>query len=89
MNELELSTAIEALLVERNPRHMQVARAALEPGYYLRAARQLRDIRGPVIIGTGFPVTTTFETDGPVAPSPCTTACTHWEPSQSLPAAHP
>jgi hypothetical protein len=66
MTELDLSVAIEALLVERNPRHMQVARAALEPGYYLRAAQYLQDIRGTVIIGTGFPVTSTFETDGPV-----------------------
>lgn len=66
MNDLELSQAIEELLVARNPRHMQVARAALDPGYYLRAARYLKDIRGTVIIGTGFPVTTTFETDGPV-----------------------
>jgi hypothetical protein len=66
MTELDLSVAIEALLVERNPRHMQVARAALEPGYYLRAAQYLQDIRGTVIIGTGFPVTATFETDGPV-----------------------
>ena len=66
MNDFELSEAIEAVLVARNPRHMQVARAALQPGYYLRAAHHLRDIRGTVIIGTGFPVTTTFETDGPV-----------------------
>ena len=66
MTELQLSTAIEELLVARNPRHMQVARAALEPGYYLRAAQFLRDIRETVIIGTGFPVTSTFETDGPV-----------------------
>ena len=66
MTELELSIAIETLLVARNPRDMQTARAALEPGYYLRAAQQLRDITGNVIIGTGFPVTGTFETDGPV-----------------------
>jgi hypothetical protein len=66
MSELELSVAIEEVLVARNPRHMQVARAALEPGYYLRAARYLRNIEGNVIIGTGFPVTSTFETDGPV-----------------------
>lgn len=66
MTELQLSIAIEELLVARNPRHMQVARAALEPGYYLRAARYLQNIRGSVIIGTGFPVTATFETDGPV-----------------------
>ena len=66
MNEFELSVAIEDVLVARNPRHMQVARAALEPGYYLRAARHLHNIQGNVIIGTGFPVTSTFETDGPV-----------------------
>ena len=66
MTELELSQAIEAQLVARNPRQMQVARAALTPGYYLRAARFLEDISGTVIIGTGFPVTGTFETDGPV-----------------------
>jgi hypothetical protein len=58
--------AIEGVLVARNPRHMRVARAALEPGYYLRAARYLHNIVGNVIIGTGFPVTSTFETDGPV-----------------------
>jgi hypothetical protein len=45
---------------------MQTARSALEPGYYLRAAEQLRNVTGKVIIGTGFPVTGTFETDGPV-----------------------
>jgi len=63
---MTLSTAIEAALVTRNLRNMQVAREALTPGYYLRAAQKLRDISGPVIIGTGFPVTGTFETDGPV-----------------------
>jgi hypothetical protein len=66
MNDTELSVAIDTLLVARNPRHMQVARAALNPGYYLRAAQHLKDIRGVVIIGTGFPVNDTFETDGPV-----------------------
>jgi hypothetical protein len=66
MTELELSQAIEEQLVARNPRQMQVARAALEPGYYLRGARYLEGARGTVIIGTGFPVTSTFETDGPV-----------------------
>jgi hypothetical protein len=45
---------------------MQLARAALQPGYYLRAAQHLRDIKGTVLVGTGFPVTSTFETDGPV-----------------------
>ncbi len=66
MTEDELSHAIEDLLVARNPRNMQVAQAALAPGYVARAANHLRDITGTVLIGTGFPVTGTFETDGPV-----------------------
>jgi hypothetical protein len=66
MSELELSQAIEELLVARNLRDMQVARSALQTGYYLRAATHLRDLTGTVIIGTGFPVSGTFETDGPV-----------------------
>ena len=66
MNDQTLSETIEALLVARNPRQMQTARAALQPGYRLRAAGLLRDIQGTVLIGTGFPVGNTFETDGPV-----------------------
>lgn len=66
MNDATLTLAIEELMVARNLRNMQVARAALQPDYYLRAAQLLRDIRGTVVIGTGFPVTDTFETDGPV-----------------------
>lgn len=66
MNEMTLSTTIEAALVARNLRNMQLAREALTPGYYLRAAQKLRDVSGAVIIGTGFPVNGTFETDGPL-----------------------
>lgn len=66
MNDLETSIAIERLLVSRNLRGMRTAREALEPGYYLRAATCLRDLDGTVLIGTGFPVAGTFETDGPV-----------------------
>lgn len=66
MTEQELSIAIEDLLVARNPRNMQLAQAALAPGYIARAANHLRDVAGTVLIGTGFPVTDTFETDGPV-----------------------
>lgn len=65
MNELALSRSIESLLVARNPRQMQLASAALDPGYCLRAARHLRDHGERVLIGTGFPVAGTFETDGP------------------------
>ncbi len=64
--ELALSVAIEEQLVARDHRGMAKLRSALEPGYYLRAAQALRDIRGTVLIGTGFPVDDTYETDGPV-----------------------
>jgi len=64
--ELALSRKIEDILVARNPRGMQTVQPHLEPGYCLRAANILRDCRGIVLIGTGFPVVKTFETDGPV-----------------------
>ncbi|TNE76023.1 MAG: DUF4392 domain-containing protein [Gammaproteobacteria bacterium] len=63
--ELLLSQRIEALLVERDLRGMAGLRSHLQPGYCLRAAEKLRDCRGTVLIGTGFPVLDTFETDGP------------------------
>jgi len=66
LNDFDLSCAIENLLVERNPRGMKTVQAALEPGYYLRAAQMLRGCRGTVLIGTGFPVLETYETDGPL-----------------------
>jgi hypothetical protein len=66
MNEQRLSEDIERLLVSRNLRDMELARAALQPGYYLRAARRVKGCTGTIIIGTGFPVSGTFETDGPV-----------------------
>ena len=61
---LSLSAEVEALLVEKNPRQMQHLRAQLEAGYCLRAATLLHESRS-VLIGTGFPVAGTFETDGP------------------------
>ncbi len=64
--DIALSVLIENALVARNPRGMKTLQRALEPGYCLRAAQLLRDIKGTVLIGTGFPVVDTFETDGPV-----------------------
>ncbi len=64
--EVALSRKIEDLLVARNLRGMQSLQAELEPGYCLRAARILDGCDGNVLIGTGFPVVHTFETDGPV-----------------------
>ncbi len=64
--ELALSSRIEDILVARNLRGMKTVQPHLDPGYCLRAAKILRDCRGIVLIGTGFPVVDTFETDGPV-----------------------
>jgi len=61
-----LSCDIENLLVERNLRGMKTVQGALPAGYVLRAAQLMLPIRGRVLIGTGFPVVDTFETDGPV-----------------------
>ena len=61
-----MTQQIEDLLVARNLRGMQLLQKALEPGYYHRAAKTLFECKGTVLIGTGFPVDDTFETDGPV-----------------------
>jgi len=65
MSNLHISQAIEDLLVARNPRGMKTVQAALKPGYILRAAELIQRATGNVLIGTGFPVDQTFETDGP------------------------
>jgi hypothetical protein len=75
--DLALSQKIEDLLVSRNLRGMKDAQTALEPGYYAHAAALIAhriDIdktlgiekKSSILIGTGFPVSETFETDGPV-----------------------
>lgn len=66
VNELALSRQIEDLLVAKNLRGMKTVQPALPEGYYLRAARILNKCKGHILIGTGFPVVDTFETDGPV-----------------------
>ena len=66
ISDLVLSEKIEDILVARNLRGMKTLQAHLQPGYCLRAAQILRNCDGYVLIGTGFPVVDTFETDGPV-----------------------
>ena len=61
-----LSKEIEQLLVDKNPRGMRTLYDAIESGSYLRAAQLMNNNLGKVLIGTGFPVNNTFETDGPV-----------------------
>jgi len=64
--EQYLSEKIENMLVERNLRGMKSLQTQLNAGYCLRAAKAMRNIKGTILIGTGFPVVDTFETDGPV-----------------------
>lgn len=66
MDEQQLSEEIENLLVERNLRGMKYLQSELIAGYCLRSAQLLRNVKGNILIGTGFPVEDTFETDGPV-----------------------
>lgn len=66
MHLLDLSTQIEQMLVRNNLRGMALLLPHLKAGCYLRAARLIAQTKGLVLIGTGFPVGDSFETDGPV-----------------------
>lgn len=63
---LPLSQQIEHMLVRQNVRGMATLLPYLKPGSYLRAARLIAKTKGLVLIGTGFPVGDSFETDGPL-----------------------
>lgn len=65
-SQLQITQQIEDLMVQRDVRGMKHLQKVLTPGYYQRAAQILFDCKGTVLIGTGFPVDETFETDGPV-----------------------
>jgi hypothetical protein len=65
-NDVALSQQIENLLVQKNLCVMKDVLEILKPGYYLRAATFLKDCKGTVLIGTGFPIEDTFKTDGSV-----------------------
>ncbi|MCC9662735.1 DUF4392 domain-containing protein [Pseudoalteromonas sp. MB41] len=66
LSDEAFSQQIETMMVEQNPRGMQHLYAMQSTGTYLRAAQALHKANGPVLIGTGFAVNNTFETDGPV-----------------------
>lgn len=57
---------IEEIILSHGTRGMDRIRAAVPAGYCARAARLLLASRGRVLIGTGFPVGGSFETDGPI-----------------------
>jgi len=61
-----LSERIEDIILQHDNRGMGRLRQALLPGYCWRAAQIIRDNKGVVLIGTGFPFSGSFESDGPI-----------------------
>ena len=61
-----LSVQIENVILQHDNRGMRQLRKSLTPGYCQRAARLILDNPGVVLIGTGFPVSGSFESDGPI-----------------------
>lgn len=57
---------IEDIILSHVSRGMDQIRHAVSPGYCARAARLILQNRGRILIGTGFPASDAFETDGPV-----------------------
>jgi hypothetical protein len=57
---------IEDIVLSHGGRGMDRLRGSLPPDYCTRAARMIMSNRGRVLIGTGFPVGGSFETDGPI-----------------------
>ena len=61
-----LSKRIEDIILQHDNRGMRRLHRAMTPGYCYRAARIILNNRGTVLIGTGFPVSGSFESDGPI-----------------------
>ena len=57
---------IENIILQHSSRGMDHVRKHLKPGYCERSARLILENRGTVLIGTGFPVAGSFESDGPI-----------------------
>lgn len=61
-----ITQQLEDMMVRKNLRGMKQMQPFLQPGYFQRAAEMVYRCKGTILIGTGFPVVGTFETDGPV-----------------------
>jgi hypothetical protein len=61
-----LSEQIENIILQHDRRGMRRIRPHMRSGYCGRAAALLLANQGVVAIGTGFPVSATFESDGPI-----------------------
>ena len=59
-------TQIEDIILSHGSRGMDRVRHAVSAGYCSRAAQLILGRKGRVLIGTGFPVSGSFETDGPI-----------------------
>ncbi|MGD8982970.1 MAG: DUF4392 domain-containing protein [Desulfobacteraceae bacterium] len=57
---------IENIILALSSRGMDALRKGLSAGYCKRAAHLILENNGVVLIGTGFPVGSSFETDGPI-----------------------
>jgi hypothetical protein len=61
-----LNNQIEDIILSHGARGMDQVRQAIPARYCTRAARLVLENKGRVLIGTGFPVGGSFETDGPI-----------------------
>ena len=57
---------IEDIILSHGTRGMDRIRSVVPAGYCARAAKLILENKGRVLIGTGFPVGGSFETDGPI-----------------------
>ncbi len=62
-----LSEKIEKIILQHGQRGMDRLQKSMQPGYCRRAAQMILDNKGVVIIGTGFPVSGSFDSDGPIS----------------------
>lgn len=58
--------SIEDIILSHGARGMERVRSAVPVGYCTRAAKLILANKGRALIGTGFPVGGSFETDGPI-----------------------
>ena len=63
----DLSEKIEKIILQHGARGMDRLQKSLKPGYCRRAAQMILDNKGVVVIGTGFPISGSFESDGPIS----------------------
>jgi hypothetical protein len=61
-----LSEKIEKVILQHGNRGMDRLRKSMQPGYCRRAAELVLKHKGVVVLGTGFPVSGSFESDGPI-----------------------